>query len=71
MGIVDAQKLLNICGEWKHYLKQAEKEPEDKFIRHSSTGRPLGDTGFIEKAEKISGRNLQKKKPGPKVEESN
>ncbi len=30
---------------------QAMKEPEDEFIRHSSTGRPLGDTDFIERAE--------------------
>jgi hypothetical protein len=30
------------------------------------TGRPLGDLKFIEKLEKITGRLLRKKKPGPK-----
>ena len=67
-GIVDAGKLLDICGDWRHYLKQAMKEPEDEFIRHSSTGRPLGDTDFIERAEGLLHRDLRKKKPGPKVD---
>lgn len=68
LGIVDAQKLLNICGDWKDYLKQAINENDDKFVQHSSTGRPLGGAEFIGKAEKILNRDLQKKKPGPKVE---
>jgi len=29
LGIVDAGKLLKICGDWKQYLKQAMKEHED------------------------------------------
>ncbi len=70
-GIVDAQKLLDICGDWEHYLKQAKQESEDQFIRHSSTGRPLGSTDFIERAEKTLQRDLQKKKPGPKVDRDN
>ncbi len=67
LKIVDAGKLLEICGDWKQYLKQSFKEPGDEFIRHSSTGRPLGSETFIQKAEKLLNRNLQKKKPGPKV----
>jgi len=71
LGIVDARKLLAICGDWKHYLNQAMKDPEDEFIRHSSTGRPLGGADFIERAEGILQRDLQKKKPGPKVNQDN
>ena len=68
---MDAGKLLDICGDWKHYLKQAIKVPEDAFIRHSSIGRPLGDTDFIERAERLLHRDLRKKKPGPKVDSDN
>ena len=64
--LVDGQKLLAICGDWRQYLKQAMKESEDEFIQHSTTGRPLGSSRFVKKAEKILGRDLQKKKPGPK-----
>lgn len=71
MGIVDAQKLLAICGDWNQYLQQAMKEPQDEFIRHSSTGRPLGGVEFITRAEKILKRDLQNKKPGPKVVQGN
>ena len=70
-GIVDAQKLLAICGDWKDYLKRAMNEPEDEFIRHSNTGRPLGDLGFIEKAENMLSRKLRKKTPGPKIIQNN
>ncbi len=49
------------------FLKQSLKEPDDEFIRHASTGRPLGSETFIQKAEKLLNRSLQKKKPGPKV----
>lgn len=71
LGIVDAGKLLEICGDWKQYLKQSVKEPDEEFIRHESTGRPLGSEAFIKKAEKLLNRGLQKKKPGPKVNGNN
>ena len=67
LGIIDAQKLLNICGNWQDYLDQAMTDPTDEFIRHSNTGRPLGDDSFIDKAERLLKRDLRKKKPGPKV----
>ena len=71
LGIVDPKKLLDICGDWKQYLKQRTKEPDDEFIRHSSTGRPLGSEAFIKKVGKRLNRDLQKKKPGPKVNKDN
>ncbi len=50
-GIVDPGKLLAICGDWKKYLKQSLKEPDDEFIRHARTGRPLGSDAFIKRAD--------------------
>jgi hypothetical protein len=36
------------------------------IVRHTSTGRPLGDDRFVAQVEMITGRNLIKKKVGPK-----
>jgi len=69
--IVDAQKLIDICGDWKGYLQQAVADTEVDFKKHSNTGRPLGDDSFIERAERLLNRDLRKKKPGPKVELDN
>ena len=66
-GLVDPQKLLDICGDWHSYLKQSQTELDTTFEQHLSTGRPLGDDDFISKLEKQLGRSLRKKKPGPKV----
>ncbi len=53
--------------DWKSYLSQDEPEETLKLLRsHLATGRPQGDEKFIEKLEKISGRVLKKKRPGPK-----
>ena len=70
-GIVNPRKLLDICGDWEVYLQQTKADSDADFIRCSRTGRPLGDDGFIEKAEQLLNRNLKKKKPGPKVELDN
>jgi putative transposase len=61
------EEKLELCGDWKLYLKQSQKEPDEQFERHTRTGRPLGDKTFITKAEKLLNRDLRKKKPGPKV----
>ena len=71
LGIVNGARLLEICGDWEGYLKQAMTQPEDEIIRHLSSGRPLGGEGFIERAEKLLQRDLRKKKPGPKVNGDN
>ncbi len=67
-GIVAAKRLLELVGDWKSYLTEAQGYGIEEFERHERTGRPLGDNSFIELAEKLLSRNLKKKKPGPKVE---
>ena len=71
MGVVNPKKLIDICGDWEVYLKQAMEESDAEFMRHSSTGHPLGADSFIEKAERLLNRGLKKMKPGPKVRLSN
>jgi putative transposase len=66
LGLVDADKLLDFVGDWESYLLEAQKYNSQEFEKHERTGRPLGDEAFIEKAEKLLGRDLKRKKPEPK-----
>jgi len=53
--------------DWNSYLSQDESEESLKLLRsHLATGRPQGDAKFIESLERISGRMLRKRRPGPK-----
>lgn len=59
--------LLSDISDWKAFLSQEDDRNVLKdFRRHGYTGRPLGDDKFVESLEKITGRILQKQKPGPK-----
>ncbi|MCE5278336.1 MAG: transposase [Planctomycetaceae bacterium] len=52
---------------WRQYLAEADEAPVAAAMRRSeSTGRPLGDAAFIAKVEKLLGRTLARRKPGPK-----
>ena len=70
-GLVDTDKLLGIVGDWKSYLLEAQSYSIEEFENHERTGRPLGDESFIELAESILGRDLRKKKTGPKIKNDN
>jgi REP-associated tyrosine transposase len=52
-------------------LQEARGYEVEEFSKHERTGRPLGDDGFIEMAEKLLKRDLKKKRPGrnPKGED--
>ena len=69
-GIIDTQKLLEICGDWKTYLMQFQPTLDTTLESHLNTGRPLGSVDFIKMAEQLLGRDLTKKKPGPKSKDN-
>ena len=55
-----------VCS-WGEYLRQGDAPDLAKRFRQlDSTGRPLGDKGFIERLSALLGRDLSPKKPGPK-----
>ena len=59
--------ILDEINDWKKYLNQTEGEGDLKKLRlHEETGRPLGEDIFVKKLGLLSGRQLMKKKPGPK-----
>jgi len=65
-GLVEVNKMQDLFGDWKNYLLNAQGLPMEEIEAHNRTGRPLGDSRFLKAAEKITGRDLIKKKPGPK-----
>jgi len=65
-GLVATQPLLSLAGDWKIYLTAGQSNFSDEIEKHERTGRPLGDEQFIEDAGLLLGRDLMKKKPGPK-----
>jgi len=59
--------LMSEIPDWVSYLREETKESDKKLFRsHARTGRPLGNEEFIDRLEKLTGRNLKKEKPGPK-----
>ncbi|MDL2207609.1 transposase [Desulfovibrio sp. OttesenSCG-928-M16] len=62
--LVDMRALAEEVIDWEAYLQESELE---LFRRHERTGRPLGDTDFLQKLEILSGRTLMPRKRGPKV----
>ncbi len=54
--------------DWKAFLAGDDIEQDVKlFKKHARVGRPLGQGGFAEKLEKMTGRILRPQKPGRKI----
>src|SRR5438093_658696 len=52
---------------WKEFLKEGLTASERDHIRMATrTGRPLGTDDFVRQLEKLTGRSLRPRKPGPK-----
>jgi putative transposase len=52
--------------DWRRYLSEDEAPASlDVLRRHTKSGRPAGDKKFIEQLEELTGRRLQRLKPGP------
>lgn len=66
LGIINPNHLLDLVDDWETYLRLSQSDKVDELQKHARTGRPLGDSGFIQKAENMLGRVLVKGKPGPK-----
>jgi len=65
---VKSRDLYGLVKDWRGYLDEqiAGSEDMDTVRRSTRTGRPAGDVSFVNKIEKLTGRLLQKQKPGPK-----
>jgi putative transposase len=66
-GCVKVKPLLDLAPDWPAFLAEGLSGPEHAAIQSSErTGRPLGAPRFIARLEKRLGRNLARRKPGPK-----
>ncbi len=66
-AVVEVQPMLERVSDWRRYLSEGANDGELAGIRRcSTTGRPAGDKSFIEGLETLTGRELRKRKPGPK-----
>jgi putative transposase len=65
--VTTVRPMLEQISDWRRYLSGNSSAEELEGIRRSSTtGRPAGDAAFLDKLEALTGRNLKKRKPGPK-----
>ena len=65
-GIVNVQPMLALVRDWRAYLALRDPPATIRTLRaHSNTGRPAGSAEFVASLERLSGRTLRKRKPGP------
>jgi putative transposase len=67
-GLISAEGLAKWVeiNDWKKFLRESIHQDSTQIAQHARTGRPLGGPEFVTKVGKLLGRNLEKKKPGPK-----
>lgn len=65
--LVMVAPMLELVDDWSAYLSVDQDDDAVDSIRlHTRTGRPVGSNEFITMLENITGRNLHKRKPGPR-----
>ncbi len=65
--LIRRSPLPDMVDDWTAFLADDLDEKKKAEIQSAErTGRPLGSLDFIQKLEGILGRDLQKRKPGPK-----
>ena len=63
--LVHVAPLLAMVNDWQALLHSAMPEQQLRALRdHTRTGRPLGDSSFVERLETLLGRVLRPRKPG-------
>jgi putative transposase len=65
--LVGQSPLVDMVTDWKEFLADEPSASTITALKQAErTGRPLGDDRFLDKLTQILGRDLTKKKPGPK-----
>ena len=67
-ALVTVRPMLERVSDWMEYLAAPPDDDAVKNLQENAKcGRPVGDDGFINRLEQITGRSLKRKKPGPKT----
>lgn len=66
--LVRVKPMLDLVDDWMAYLSDTNEHTQvhEHIERHTRTGRPLGDAGFVSMLETITGKSLSPKRPGRK-----
>lgn len=64
--LVKVRPLLDMVSDWNTLLRSGDGDLDEAFRLHQRTGRPLGSNRFIHQLSTLTGRNLQRRKPGRK-----
>lgn len=65
--LVKVAPLLSKVPDWRTFLSEPESLEEQNAIKkHGRTGRPLGDSAFFDRLQKLLGKDVRPQKPGPK-----
>jgi putative transposase len=64
--LVNVSPLLEMVGDWRSFLSEADEEDADKIRRHERTGRALGNESFLDALELSLMRPVKKQKAGRK-----
>ena len=64
--LVTVKPMLSLVNDWLECLGQQDLDAHKSMRMHTNTGMPLGEDALIEKVEAITGRDLRKRRPGPK-----
>jgi putative transposase len=66
-GLVTVAPMLERISDWNGYINSdVDTDAAELMRQHTRTGRPLGGLRFLEELERLTGRRLQRQKPGPK-----
>ena len=64
-AVVSVTPMLQRVSEWSNYLSQGSSEAELEGIRsHGRSGRPAGADNFLKHLQTLTGKRLEKEKPG-------
>jgi putative transposase len=65
--LVRVEPLLDRVQDWRQFLAEGLPTEEVELLRrHARTGRPLGETAFLDRIERLLHRVVRPAKPGPK-----
>jgi putative transposase len=65
-SLVDVAPMASRIGNWREYLDIPASDSSVRTIRRNGhTGRPAGDEAFLLELERLTGRQLRRRKPGP------
>ncbi len=62
--LVRDRSLRGLITDWRELLSTGEDAASERLLQATRTGRPAGDTTFVEKVESVTGRNLRMKSAG-------